>query len=134
MMTEQTNNHAQRLMAQAMAVAGQAYAPYSGFSVGAALETESGLVYVGTNIENTSLGLTICAERSAVAAAVSAGERRFRGIAIFSAQADRPLLPCGACLQVLAEFADDLVIYSQGSDGDLRQTTLTSLLPQAFSR
>lgn len=126
--------HPQALMDEAVTAAGRAYAPYSHFQVGAALEAESGAVYTGANVENVSLGLTICAERSAVAAAVSAGERRFRVIALFSPQATRPLYPCGACLQVLAEFADDLTVYTQGANGKVQATTLKALFPKAFGR
>lgn len=128
------NEQARSLIECAIAAAMQAYAPYSEFCVGAALETESGEVFAGVNVENVSLGLTICAERAAVATAVAAGKRCFRAIAIVSPQAKRPLLPCGACLQVLSEFVDDLVIYTRNLDGAIEETHLKALLPQAFTR
>ena len=123
-----------RLLARAQAAAQNAYAPYSHFHVGAALATEDGEIFVGVNVENASYGLTICAERVALATAVATGARSFRAIALFSPDAQHPLYPCGACLQVLAEFADDLAIASAGADHQPIHTTLRELLPVAFSR
>lgn len=115
----------------AEAARARAYAPYSGFHVGAALETEEGSIVTGCNIENASYGLTICAERSAVAAAISAGHRRFARLALVSDAAE-PIAPCGACRQVLAEFAPDLLVES--SAGSLMKSwTLRELLPAGFS-
>lgn len=108
-----------------------AYAPYSGFRVGAALETADGVIVAGCNVENASYGLTICAERSAVAAAVSAGHRRFVRLTLVSDAPD-PIAPCGACRQVLAEFGTDLVVDSHGTTGSLRWT-VRDLLPAGFS-
>lgn len=108
----------------------KAYAPYSHFAVGAALLTESGRVYVGCNVENLSFGLTICAERSAVCAAIAAGERRFRSIFICS-DSKEPLSPCGACRQVLAEFADDMEVTSFNLEGQQFMSKLSVLLPRA---
>jgi cytidine deaminase len=96
-----------------------AYAPYSNFRVGAALEAADGTVFVGCNIENASFGLTICAERAALCAAVSAGARRFRRAVVVS-DIDPPAPPCGACRQMLAEFGLDLPIDGVGARATVR--------------
>ncbi len=120
------------LVAAARAAQQKAYAPYSRFHVGAALESEDGRVFVGCNVENASYGLTICAERAAVCAAVSAGVRRFRRAVVVS-DSDPPAAPCGACRQVLAEFGPDLRIDGVGPRGTL-SWTIGGLLPAAFSK
>ncbi len=118
------------LLSKARAARRNAYAPYSRFRVGAALLTASGKVFTGCNVENASYGLTICAERTAVFAAVASGEKQFEAIAI-SAQAAGAVRPCGACLQVLAEFAPRLrVIIANGSK--IEEFSLSDLLPQRF--
>ena len=118
------------LISAARSVQARAYAPYSQFRVGAALESSDGTVFLGCNVENASYGLTICAERSAVFAAVSAGATRFRRAVVVS-DVDPPAAPCGACRQVLAEFGLDLPIDGVGSQGTVRWR-LSDLLPAAF--
>lgn len=105
-----------------------AYAPYSGFSVGAALLAQSGRIYAGCNVENSSYGLTICAERVALCSAVAQGERVFEMMIIC---ADSIVPPCGACLQVMAEFGD-MEIISFDMEGKFQRTRLSELLPQSF--
>ena len=118
------------LVAAARSAQARAYAPYSNFRVGAALESTDGSVFLGCNVENASFGLTICAERAAICAAVSAGAHRFRRAVVVS-DVDPPAAPCGACRQVLAEFGLDLPIDGVG----LKRTIswkLSELLPAAF--
>src|SRR5438874_3586889 len=106
----------------------QAYAPYSKFAVGAAVRCKSGAVFAGSNIENISYGLTICAERVAIGSAVATGEREFVAIAVV-ADTIEPIAPCGACRQFLAEFSPDLVIVSATVAGDRKIENLSNLLP-----
>jgi len=118
------------LISAARVAQAHAYAPYSNFRVGAALESYDGAVFSGCNVENASYGLTICAERAAICAAVSAGVTRFRRAVVVS-DVDPPAAPCGACRQVLAEFGLDLPIDGVGSRGTVRWR-LSDLLPVAF--
>jgi cytidine deaminase len=109
----------------------QAHAPFSGFRVGAALETADGQVITGCNIENATYGLTICAERVAVFKAMSEGHRSFRRIAIV-ADTEAPTPPCGACRQILWEFAGDLEIILGNLNGETGRYRLAELLPLPF--
>jgi cytidine deaminase len=116
----------------AIDVRARAYAPYSKFSVGAALLSADGRVFAGCNVENASYGLSICAERNAVFAAVAHGARSFQAIAIVSS-AQEPVTPCGACRQVLAEFAPSFEVRCFGENGKQQHHTTAALLPAAFS-
>ncbi len=129
-MTRRKTN--EELVALAVEASRNAVAPHSNFHVGAALEAANGTIYTGCNVESDSYGLTICAERVAVTAAVTAGQRNFRAIALVTAH---PTAPCGACRQVLAEFCgDDFPIYLASADdlGKINEFTLGELLPEAF--
>src|SRR5436189_5611117 len=116
------------LIRSASAAREQAYTPYSGFAVGAAVQCKSGAVFVGSNVENISYGLTIRAERIAIASAVAAGEREFVAIAVV-ADTSEPIVPCGACRQFLAEFSPDLTIVSATLTGNRKIDNLSHLLP-----
>jgi cytidine deaminase len=118
------------LVAEAVAVRERAHAPYSNFKVGAALLTRDGRVFTGCNVENASYGLSVCAERNAIAAAVAAGCSDVAAMAVVTS-ADPAASPCGACRQVLAEFGDFPVILA-GDDGVRRMTRVLDLLPDAF--
>jgi len=108
----------------------RAYIPYSGYAVGAALRTQSGRIFTGTNVENASYPMTMCAERIAVFKAVSEGEHAFDVIAVTTANG---AAPCGGCRQVLAEFGTDTLVLIGDGDGQLlRQFTVGDLLPEAF--
>lgn len=108
-----------------------AYAPYSGFAVGAALQVASGQVFCGCNVENASYGLTVCAERVALFTAVAAGVREFAALAVV-ADSPEPATPCGACRQVLYEFAPDLQVILANLQGRQKKMRLRELLPEAF--
>ena len=119
-----------RLIASALLTREHAYAPYSQYQVGAALLTETGKIFTGCNVENSSYGLTICAERGAIAAAVAGGHTKFRAIAIASANRGSP---CGACRQVLAEFGLDLIVIMCEPQQQPVISSLRDLLPLAFT-
>jgi cytidine deaminase len=106
-----------------------AYAPYSNFSVGAALLTKSGKVFTGCNVENASLRLTICAEEAAIAAAIANGEKEFVAVAVV-ADSIEPVMPCGGCRQVLAEFSPELQVITSTVDGRTETFRLEDLLPR----
>jgi len=118
------------LVRQARETLVRAHAPYSEFRVGAALEAADGRVFTGCNVESASYGLTICAERVAIGAAVAGGARRFRRIVVAS-ETDPPAAPCGACRQLLAEFGLDVDVIAVGPASE-RRWTLRALLPDAF--
>ena len=120
------------LREQATAAMEQAYAPYSGFRVGAALLCADGVVVTGCNVENASFPAGICAERAAVAAGVTHGCREFTALVIVT-EAATPTPPCGICRQVLVEFAPRLAVLSATRAGEESQWSLTELLPQAFT-
>ena len=119
------------LLDAAAGAASTSWSPYSRFPVGAALACADGSVVTGTNVENRSYGLTICAERAAVCAAVGRGSRDIRAVAVFCAAVDGPVPPCGACRQVLTEFAppETPVIYAGRDRTRAVVTTLGALLP-----
>lgn len=123
---------AKELMKIARKARQNAYAPYSRFAVGAALLAESGRVYTGCNIENASYGLTCCAERNAIFAAVGAGERRFKMLAV-AADSPKPVAPCGACRQVIAEFGIPLVVMGNLKEA-IKTMTAEELLPYGFEQ
>ena len=130
MMVPMNQRQTEELIAAAKAVRDRAHAPYSEYAVGAAVLTSDGSVFSGCNVENASYGLSVCAERHAVAAAVAAGCREISGLAVVTSSKP-PASPCGACRQVLAEFGDFPVVLAN-LDGDRRTTTVRQLLPDAF--
>ena len=107
----------------------KAYVPYSRFPVGAALRTASGAVYTGCNVENASYGLTVCAERVAIWKAISQGETRLEALVVVT---DSGVSPCGACRQVMAEFALDMPVMIADLEGNGQVLTVAQLLPEAF--
>lgn len=121
----------EELVLCSQAVLRHSHSPYSHFPVGAALETAN-FIYTGTNIENRSYGLTICAERVAVFSAVANREKRFRRMALAS-NSEEHIVPCGACLQVLSEFCDDLPILLVNAAGKVKKTSLKKLYPSPFA-
>ena len=129
-----THIQKQQLIKKAVAAMQRSYAPYSRFSVGAALLTREGHVFQGCNVENASYGLTLCAERTALGTAVAAGHRHFTALAVASSGKTAPM-PCGACLQALAEFCrPDFVIVTAAAQNPKAMAAypLKDLLPRAF--
>lgn len=124
--------HDNELILRAKEAAAFAYAPYSGFQVGAALLSVDGAVYQGCNVENASFGVTICAERNAIFQAVAEGKRDFIALAVVGAGTE-PVAPCGACRQVFMEFSPDLRVIMGSLAGENTKTaTARELLPCAF--
>ena len=121
---------AEALVEAARRARSHAHAPYSRYLVGAAVRTRGGQVYAGCNVENASFGATICAERSAIAAMVAAGDRDLAAVAVFTEGAE-PGMPCGICRQVLREFGEDVEVIVATST-DKKRTTLAALLPEPF--
>lgn len=121
----------QELVKRARQARDAAYAPYSEFLVGAALEAGDGRVYGGCNVENASYPVGMCAEQSALGAAVTDGARDFRRLALV-VSGRSPASPCGRCRQALAEFGTDLRVISVGEDGEIRRWRLEGLLPDSF--
>ena len=119
-----------RLIEAARQAREHAYAPYSGFNVGAAIETTSGSVYLGANVENASYGATICAERTAVGNMIAAGERAIRRVAVY-AEGPTLSMPCGICRQVLGEFGPDATVIAAGPSV-VRTIALSELMPLPF--
>lgn len=122
----------EQLLEEAKVARTYAYVPYSDFAVGAALLTEDGKIYRGCNIENAAYGMANCAERTALFKAVSEGDKNFEMIAVI-ADSDRPVPPCGACRQVMAELCPpDMKVILTNLNGDILETTVKELLPGAF--
>lgn len=127
---EITTDQRDELIARAIRARDKAYAPYSGYAVGAALLGKSGRIYDGVNVENAAYPDSICAERTAIFKAVSEGERAFEAIVVATENAGSP---CGSCRQVMSEFGLDMLVYMVTPDGDIREeTTVRGLLPFAF--
>jgi len=119
------------LIKKAKTASTKSYSPYSHFAVGACVLTESGKTYEGCNFENSSFGLSICAERNAIGSAIADGERKITAIAIYSPKMT-DCLPCGACRQVIAEFGDDDMQIITLADEGIKVRTLSELLPGCF--
>ncbi len=129
-------NERKELIRSALKARERAYAPYSAFSVGAAILTASGEIFSGCNVENASYGACICAERTAAVKAVSSGQKDFRAIAVAGGPAGKPAkytYPCGICRQFLREFSgDELLILIVKDEASVRCTSLAALLPESF--
>lgn len=109
----------------------RAYAPYSDFKVGAAVEAESGTIYIGCNVESASYGLTVCAERVAIWKGISCGEKRFNRIAVV-VDTDELTPPCGVCRQIIWEFCGDVPVILANLSGKTETIQMSDLLPRAF--
>lgn len=124
-----TDEKIEALIKAACEIRDKAYAPYSNYHVGAAILADDGRIFTGVNVENASYGLTICAERAAVFSAITAGARRLLAVAICTEYGGSP---CGACRQVMSEFAGDIPVWLSDSTGKARETSLHTLLPDHF--
>lgn len=124
----------EELMQKAIDVSKKSYSPYSKFAVGACVMTEDGSVYCGCNFENSSFGMTICAERNAIGSAISDGKRKIKAVAIYSPNQDK-CFPCGACRQVIHEFCenDENVDIIVKNGENIEVYTLAHLLPESFN-
>ena len=120
------------LIAEAQSAMAEAHATYSGFIVGCAVLMEDGSIHRGANIENASFGATICAERSAISAALSAGHRRLKAVCVTNATETR-ITPCGICRQVIFEFSHDVPVICCNKSGDYMILGIDELLPHAFT-
>jgi len=121
----------QELIAEAEKARKNAYAPYSNFAVGAAVETESGDIYIGCNVESASYGLTVCAERVAIWKGISRGEKRFSRIAVV-VDTEELTPPCGVCRQIIWEFCGDVPVILANLEGKTETIMMSKLLPRAF--
>ena len=119
------------LLKAAQTAHARAYAPYSGFQVGAALRAANGTLFAGANVENASYGLSRCAEQSAIQAMASAGEREFSELVVYT-EADAPASPCGACRQVLLEFSEGATVFLVNHTGEVKLYRVKDLLPDGF--
>ncbi|MUM64523.1 cytidine deaminase [Acidianus infernus] len=128
---QETDLSDEKLLEIAKNAARNSYAPYSNIHVGAVIVTDDGKTFTGTNIENSSYGLSICAERVAVFNAVSNGYRKFKKIAVITSDG-KGIMPCGACRQVLAEFSENMEVITLDKDGNVIRFKLNDLLPHAF--
>jgi cytidine deaminase len=135
MSAELTTERARELLAAAQTASENAYAPFSHFRVGAAVLTAAGEIFAGCNVENSSYGLSVCAERTAIFTAVAAGAlgsgKQIAAIAIVNRDG-APCSPCGACRQVIYEFGPRALVLYRTLEGELTQTTALTLLPEAF--
>ncbi|WP_210469017.1 cytidine deaminase [Sporosarcina sp. 6E9] len=124
----------EKLIIESKTAREKAYVPYSKFPVGAALLGENGIIYQGCNIENSSFGLSNCAERTAFFKAISEGVHSFKALAV-TGDTEGPISPCGACRQVIAEFCEgEMPVYLTNLKGDVMETTVAELLPGAFTK
>lgn len=124
-----TDQQRDTLLSAACEVRHFAHAPYSNYQVGAAVLAENGQIFTGVNVENATYGLTICAERTAVFNAITAGQKRILAVAVCTENAGSP---CGACRQILVEFGGDIPVWITDPAGNFRQSTTFTLLPDHF--